>query len=167
METLKRVTMPTQLVCALSPIPCKVMQYMCGWSSRPSIKLYIHQMARAMNLADEEVELAIQTLSNVNLIEIGKEGDTYVAKINAAQVQKYFEVPFQRIVESDGIQNATEITWNKTLEKPTSSIDVDDMSDADMKRMLLMLQARLNERAEVKKVTVTPENNKVDDGLPW
>lgn len=167
MVNVKRVSMPTQLVCVLPPIPCKVMQYLCGWSSRPSIKLYIHQMARAMNLADEEVELAIQTLSNVNLIEIGKEGDTYVAKINAAQVQKYFEVPFQRIVESDGIQNATEITWKENRESSTKQGDIAELSTKDLQRLLLRIEAQLNERAEVKKVVVTPEKDNDITDLPF
>jgi len=162
----KRISMPTQLVCALPPVACKVMQYMCGWSGQEFIKLYVHQMARAMNLVDEEVELAIQTLANVNLIEIGKQGDVFVAKINADQVQRYFEIPFQKIIEADGIKNATEITWNKVEEKKQSP-SIDDMSDADMKRMLLMLQARLNEREQLKSKVVTAEPNKVDDGLPW
>ena len=162
MENRKRVSMPTQLVCALPPVACKVMQYMCGWSGQEFIKLYVHQMARAMNLTDEEVELAIQTLVNVNLIEIAMQGDAFVAKINASKVQRYFEIPFQKIIEADGIQMASEATWNK--ESNTAQTNINDMSETDMKRLLLMLQARLNEKQETKKVIV---NNTEDDGLPW
>lgn len=162
MENRKRVSMPTQLVCALPPVACKVMQYMCGWSGQEFIKLYVHQMARAMNLTDEEVELAIQTLVNVNLIEIAMQGDSFVAKINASQVQRYFEIPFQKIIEADGIPMAKDVTWNK--ESNTAQTNINDMSETDMKRLMLMLQARLNEKQETKKVIV---NNAEDDGLPW
>lgn len=162
----KRVLMPTQLVCALPPIACKVMQYMCGWSGQEFIMLYVHQMARAMNLSDDEVELAIQTLANVNLIEIGMQGETYVAKINAEQVQKYFEIAFQRIVESDGIPFATEVTWNK--EKKQSSNDIGDLSDDELKLLLKRIQVSLNERSQLAKCVVTnkPQDN-YDYQLPY
>ncbi len=163
----KRVSMPTQLVCALSPIACKVMQYMCGWSGQEFIKLYVHQMARAMNLTDDEVELAIQTLSNVNLIEIGKNDGGFVAKINAEQVQKYFNIPFQRIIESDGIPMATEVKW-KQEEKKQSSNDIGDLSDDELKLLLRRIQVSLNERSQMAKCVVSNDKkNEEIDNLPF
>ena len=156
----KRISMPTQLVCALPPVACKVMQYMCGWSGQEFIKLYVHQMARAMNLLDEEVELAIQTLVNVNLIEIGRQGDAFVAKINASQVQRYFEIPFQKIIEADGIKNATSVTWNTESKPKQSTTDITDMSDDELKILLKRIQVSLNERSQISKCVVT---NKTQD----
>ena len=167
MENKKRVSMPTQLVCALPPVACKVMQYMCGWSGQEFIKLYVHQMARAMNLLDEEVELAIQTLVNVNLIEIGRQGDVFVAKINASQVQRYFEIPFQKIIEADGIKNATSVTWNKEPDTIQKEPQIEDMSEGDLKRLLLRIEASLNEKQQLRKCVVTNEPKKEVDDLPW
>ena len=166
MENKKRVSMPTQLVCALPPVACKVMQYMCGWSGQEFIKLYVHQMARAMNLVDEEVELAIQTLVNVNLIEIGRQGDVFIAKINASQVQRYFEIPFQKIIDADGINNATSVTWNKEPDTIQKEPQIEDMSEQDLKRLLLRIEASLNEKQQMKKCVVSAEPKEVDD-LPW
>lgn len=166
MENKKRVSMPTQLVCALPPIACKVMQYMCGWSGQEFIKLYVHQMAKAMNLLDEEVELAIQTLVNVNLIEIGRQGDVYIAKINASQVQRYFEIPFQKIIEADGIKNATSVTWNTESKPKQSTSDITDMSDDELKMLLKRIQVSLNERSQLKSKIVNNQDNEVID-LPF
>ena len=163
MENKKRITMPTQLVCALPPIPCKVMQYLCCWSGQEFIKLYVHQMARALNLTDGEVSIAIETLLKVKLINVSKSDNMYIATINGEQVQKYFTIPFDKVIESSGIKMATAVTWN--LEKTEqSSNNIEDMSEKDLQKLLLRIEASLQERQQIKKMVVN--NDEIND-LPF
>ena len=159
MENKKKVYPSQQLVCSLDARVLKVFMWLCGWQSQIDIKLYVNQMSKFLHLSEEEVELAIQTLENIKLISIKKVDQTYIANINAEQVNKYFKIPMSKLAESNGIQMATEVTWN--LEK-TEHLKK-ELTTEQMKKMIQMLQIRLQEKEEVEKLVMTNNAEKEED----
>ena len=164
MET-KRIYPATQLIVALDPKVLKVYLWILSWSAKGSIKYYPKQFVKACRFEEEEIERCIQTLEDIKLIDIALVDDEWMITPNGERNQKYYEIPISKVLEGNGIEMAEKVTWNK-VDTNTKSNDVDDMSEAEMKRMLLMLQARLKEKQEVKKVVVSPAANDVDD-LPF
>lgn len=157
----EKVFLSQQLICMLPPLALKVMAYLLNWQRYDCIKYYENQMTKFMHITKEELEIAIQTLEDNNLIDISMVDQTYVIQINKATVKKYFEVPMQKIHDHDGIKMSEVVTWNKEEKQPSN--DISDMSDKDIKTLLLRLQAQLNEREQTKKAVVAAS---VDD-LPF
>lgn len=160
----KRVYPSQQLTVALSPQALKVLMWICGWGS--SVKYFPKQFAKACKMEVEEVEIQIQTLVDANLITVNNDDGTWILSPNAKTFQKYFEVPLAKVLEGNGIQEAKCITW-KDVEKGETKKDFDSMDDAELKRLLLRIQASLNEREQVKKVVKTPELPNDCDSLPF
>lgn len=156
----KRIYPSTQLVVALDSKTLKVAMWILGWQNQGSVKYYPKQFAKACKMTEEEVELCIQTLVNCKLIDVSLVDQTWMLTPNAEQFQKYYEVPMSKVIEGNGIPMAKEVTWNKQDDSSG------EMSDEDLKRQILMLQARLNERQQMKKCVVTVEDNYCND-LPF
>jgi hypothetical protein len=156
----KRIYPSTQLVVALDSKSLKVVMWILGWQNQVSVKYYPKQFAKACKMTEEEVELCIQTLVNCKLIDVSLVDQTWMFTPNAEQFQKYYEVPMSKVLEGNGITMAKEVTWKKE--------EVNEESDEDLKRQILMLQARLNERQQVrnKVVSMAASTNDVDD-LPF
>ena len=155
----KRIYPSTQLVVALDSKTLKVAMWILGWQNQGSVKYYPKQFAKACKMEEKEVELCIQTLVNCKLIDVSIVDQTWMLTPNAEQFQKYYEVPMSKVIEGNGIPMAKEVTWNVVETK-------DDESDEELQRQILMLQARLNERKQMKKCVVTVEDNYCND-LPF
>ena len=155
----KRIYPSTQLVVALDSKTLKVAMWILGWQNQGSVKYYPKQFAKACKMEEKEVELCIQTLVNCKLIDVSIVDQTWMLTPNAEQFQKYYEVPMSKVLEGNGIPMAKEVTWNVVETK-------DDESDEELQRQILMLQARLNERKQMKKCVVTAEDNYCND-LPF
>jgi hypothetical protein len=164
MENRKRFYPSQQLVVALQPKTLKVLLWICGWGE--SVKYFANQFAKACKMEVEEVELEIQTLVDAKLVNVSRVDENWVISPNGEQFQKYFNVPLQKVLEGDGIKQAKCITW-KDVEKGETKKDFDSMDDAELKRLLLRIQASLNEREQVKKVVKTPELPNDCDDLPF
>ena len=160
MENKKRIYPSSQLVVALDAKCLKVAMWILGWSSQGSVKYYPKQFAKACKMEEKEVELCIQTLVNCKLLDVSIVDQIWMLTPNAEQFQKYYEVPMSKVLEGNGIPMAKEVTWNKQDDSTS------EMSDEDLKRQILMLQARLNERQQMKKCVVTAEDNYCSD-LPF
>ena len=163
MET-KRIYPSTQLIVALDARVLKVYLWILSWSSRGDVKYYPKQFAKACKMEDNEVERCIESLVNVKLVDVSRVDNNWMLSVNAEQNQKYYDIPISKVLEGNGIMMADSVTWNKE-ESNVKSNDVDEMSEDEMKRMLLMLQARLKEKQEVKKVVVS--NNREVNDLPF
>ena len=159
MESTKRIYPSQQLVCCLDPRVLKVFLWLCGWQSQGEIKLYVSQMAKYLHLTEEEVARCIQTLVDIKLLEVIKVERQWIAKLNAAQVDKYFKIPIAKIVEGKGIPMAESATWNQ-VEAPRK--DTARMSDAELRLMIQSLQAQLAERAQTKQRVASVVSNDVD-----
>ena len=164
----ERVYISNQLACMLPPTALKTFFYLILWQSQEQIKYYQKQFAKTMHLDQAEIEQAIQLLIDKELISASRIDNNWVFTLEKKKIQSYFKVPMSKVVEHDGFKLPTQITWNKEEKKQSNGIN--DMSDDEMKRMIIMLQARLNEKEQVKKVVVSASKNKTEDvidDLPW
>lgn len=164
----ERVYISNQLACMLPPTALKTFFYLILWQSQEQIKYYQKQFAKTMHLDQAEIEQAIQLLIDKELISASRIDNNWVFTLEKKKIQSYFNVPMSKVVEHDGFKLPTQITWNKEEKKQSNGIN--DMSDDEMKRMIIMLQARLNEKEQVKKVVVSASKNKTEDvidDLPW
>lgn len=163
MET-KRLYPSTQMVLYLAPNVLRVLMWVLGWQGK-TIIYYPSQYQKALKMDVDEIERCLQALFDKNILSYQKIDDKWVLEPVAETFQKFYDVKISKVIESEKTLEMTDkVTWNKE-ETTTKSNDIDDMSDDEMKRMLLMLQARIKERAEVKKKVVT---NNVDlSDLPF
>ena len=155
----KKIYPSSQLVVALDPKVLKCYLWILAWQSQVNIKYYPKQFSKAVKMTVEEVEKCIQSLEDAKLIDISYVDQTWVITPNAEQAQKYYDVPLAKVLEGKGIPMAEKVTWNVVETK-------DDESDEELQRQILMLQARLNERKQMKKCVVTAEDNYCND-LPF
>lgn len=162
----ERVYISTQLLSVLPPIALKVASFICNWQNSPNgIMLYEHRFAKTLKMTEEEVRISIQTLINLKLIDLTNIDNKWKIEFNPTEWQKYYKIPMDKVIEHEGYKLATEVTYDK-VDNNTKSNDVDDMSDDEMKRMILMLQAKLNEKQQVKEKVVSMHNNDYDN-LPF
>lgn len=162
MET-KRLYPSTQMVLYLAPNVLRVLMWVLGWQGK-TIIYYPSQYQKALKMDVDEIERCLQALFDKNILTYQKIDDKWVLEPVAETFQKFYDVKISKVIESEKTLEMTDkVIWNKE-EATTKSNGIDDMSDDEMERMVLMLQARIKERAEVKKKVVT--NNVVDD-LPW
>ena len=157
----KRIYPSSQLVCALDARVLKVLMWILGWQSQGSIKYYPKQFAKACKMTEDEVDLCIQTLIDIKLLDVSRIDQTWMLTPNGDRFQKYFDVPISKVIESDGIPMAKEVTWN-VEEEPKQEIA--DMSEQEITAMILRLQAQLNEKKEVKKMVASPN---IPNDLPF
>lgn len=161
----ERVYISSQLACMLPPTALKTLFYLISWQSQEQIKYFDKQFSKAMHLDNAEIEQAIQLLIDKELISASRIDNHWVFELEKKKIQSYFNVPMNKVYDHEGFKLPSEITWNK-VDTNTKSNDVDDMSEAEMKRMILMLQARLNEKQQVKEKVVSMSNND-SDSLPF
>ena len=160
----KRIYPSTQLVVALDSKTLKVAMWILGWQNQGSVKYYPKQFAKACKMAEEEVELCIQTLVNCKLLDVSKVDQTWMLTPNAEQFQKYYEVPMSKVLEGNGIPMAKEVTWNKVEKKEESkSASYEDLTESQIEKLIQRLQVIKNEKEQTQKVVVSMS---VDD-LPF
>ena len=170
MDTKEKVYMSNQLCCMLPPLALKVMSYILGWQNADTIKYYEKQFSKFLHLSVREVETAIQTLVDHKLVEVGRIDQTWLLNINRQTVKKYFEVPMQKVHDSEAFQLSTNVTWNKTeQEQKSSAVEVEDMSEEQLSKLLQRVQIMLSEKQETKKLVKMASEPcaSVDDGLPF
>ena len=149
----ERVYISNQLACMLPPTALKTLFYLISWQSQEQIKYFQKQFAKTMHLDQSEIEQAIQLLIDKELISASRIDNNWVFVLEKKKIQSYFNVPMNKVAEHDGFKLPSEITWNKEEKKQSNVIN--DMSDDEMKRMIIMLQARLNEKQQVKNKVVS------------
>ena len=159
----KKVFIPTQLTALLHPIPLKILLYMVNMQGLGAFKIYTSALSGILKMKEEHLKIGIQTLIDNNLISISKNDEGhFVATLNKETFQKFFEIPVGELKNKELLPVSKEVTWNKI--QPTKPSTNDDMSTAEIKRMLLMLQAQLKEREQVEKMVKV--NDEPTD-LPW
>ena len=160
----ERVYISNQLACMLPPTALKTLFYLISWQSQEQIKYYQKQFEKTMHLDQSEIEQAIQLLIDKELISASRIDNNWVFTLEKKKIQSYFNVPMNKVAEHDGFKLPSEITWNKEEKKQSNGIN--DMSDDEMKRMIIMLQAKLNEKQQVKEKVLSMSNNDYDN-LPF
>ena len=158
MEKTKRIYPSSQLVCALDARVLKCLMWILGWQSQGSVKYYPKQFAKACKMEEEDVDLCIQTLIDCKLLDVSKIDQTWMLTPNAEQFQKYYDIPISKVIEGNGITIAKDVTWNVDEQpKKVVSNDIDDMSEEQLKKLLLRIEASLSERQQVKNLIKSNE----------
>lgn len=153
MEKQEKVYMSNQLCCMLPPLALKVMVYILGWQNADTIKYYEKQFSKFLHLSVQEVEVGIQTLVDHNLVSVGKIDQTWLLNINRQTVKKYFDVPMQKVHDSEVFKLSTDVTWNVDEKSQQSSSDeIEEMSDEQLKVLLQRIQIKMSEREQTKKL---------------
>ena len=159
----KKVFIPTQLTALLHPIPLKILLYMVNMQGLGDFKIYTSTLSGILKMKEEHLKMGVQTLVDNNLISISKnEEGHFVTKLNKDTFQKFFEIPVGELKNKEILPVSKDVTWDKI--QPAKPSTNDDMSTAEIKRMLLMLQAQLKEREQVEKMVKV--NDEPTD-LPW
>lgn len=151
----KRIYPSTQLIALLHPKVLKVYQYLLGWqNSKP--KVYQKQLSKVLKLSEKDIEISIQTLIDNKLIQVND------FEVSFNDISKYSEIPIQKVSDMEQLPVSTEITWNKETKSSMESID--DLTEDQMKLLILRLQASLNEKEQVKKLI---KNHQEPTDLPF
>ena len=165
----KKVFISTQLLAVLPPVVLKVTAFIVNWQNSPNgIMLYEHRFAKTLKLTEQEVRLSIQTLINLKLIDLTNIDNKFRIEFNHDEWQKYYKISMDKVIEHQGYQMASEVTYDQESKPKQSTSDIEDMSEQDLKRLLLRIEASLNEKQQLRKCVVTnePKNNDIDS-LPF
>lgn len=162
--------MSNQLVCMLPPLACKVFQYILGWQNAEVIKYYPKQYSKFLHLSEQEIDVAVQTLVDNSLLDVSRVDQTWVFTINKDVVNKYYNVSMEKVKEHEGLKLSSNVTWN-VLEQQSSkgqAVEVEDMSEEQLKNMLMRIQVMLNEKEQTRKtVKMMSAPAEPKDDLPW
>ena len=163
----EKVRMSSQLIALLPSVAVKLLSFMLMFQSNPKgVMLYEHRFARMLKITDEEVKLAIQTLINLKLIDLTNIDGKFRVEFNKDQFDKYFKVEMQKVLDHNGYQLAKDVQYDKDAE-PKKQKDLTDMSDGELKTLLLRIQASLNEREQLKEKVVNLQSNNDVVDLPF
>jgi hypothetical protein len=150
----KKAFVSTQLLAVLPPMALKTLMYICNWQNSPNgIMLYEHRFAKTLKMTEQEVRLCIQTLINLKLIDLTRIDGKWRIEINVDEFGKYLKIPMDRVIEHEGYKMADKVEYEVVEENKPSSIE--DMSDDDLKKLLMRIEASLSERQQVKELVKT------------
>lgn len=150
----KKAFVSTQLLAVLPPMALKTLMYICNWQNSPNgIMLYEHRFAKTLKMTEQEVRLCIQTLINLKLIDLTRIDGKWRIEINVDEFGKYLKIPMDRVIEHEGYKMADKVEYEAVEENKPSSIE--DMSDDDLKKLLMRIEASLSERQQVKELVKT------------
>lgn len=138
-----------QLVALLHPKVLKVFIYLIGWQNAEVCKIYPKQLSKIMKLKEKEVEISIQTLIDNKLIQIENKDELV---LNREEIAKYFNFKIADVQEMEQLPVSTDVIWNKT----SNNSSIEDMTEEQLKALILRLQVSLNEKEQVKKIVKTP-----------
>ena len=164
METNEKVFLSTQLLAVLPPIACKMALFLVNWQNSPKgIMLYEHRFAKTLKMSELEVRICIQTLIDLKLIDLTSIDGKWRIEFNPSEWQKYYKIPMERVIEHKGYELAKRVTYDK-VEKESPSV-TSEMSTEQLQKMILLMQAQLEERKQVKELVKS--NDDYDDNLPF
>ena len=150
----KKAFVSTQLLAVLPPMALKTLMYICNWQNSPNgIMLYEHRFAKTLKMTEQEVRLCIQTLINLKLIDLTRIDGKWRIEINVDEFGKYLKIPMERVIEHEGYKMADKVEYEAVEENKPSSIE--DMSDDDLKKLLMRIEASLSERQQMKELVKT------------
>lgn len=166
----ERVFCSQQLLCLLPPLCVKLLIYLLNWKRYEGIKYYQKQIAAFLHIDTSELDQAIQTLIDYNLLTVSSVDNSWVFAINKEAIAKYFDMKLEDVKSHEGFKLATEITWNKEKKEDDSFSSKQmqqtlRMSDDELERLVNELKRRMEEKE--KGCQVIYANSQVNDELPY
>lgn len=166
-EKPKRLFPSTQLMVALDSRVLKCYLWICSWMVQGGVRYYSRQFSKATKLAEDEVERCIQALIDYKLVDVTNTEQGFLFMPNIDQAKKYFEVPMEKVLKSEGIKMAETATWNKESAVVQKS-KIEDMNAEQIQAMIYRLQASLQEKKQMEKfVKVAASPTEKFDDLPF
>ena len=164
----KKTYLPMQVKYLMPESMYKVIDALVVFQ-KDGIMSYSKKMCEYLHMDESIVEQCIQTAIDMKLFTLAEKNcGIFKFKLNEDTIKKMNEIVLKDVNHIKLIKLATEIKFKNNSSESKPASDFDDMSEEDMKKMILMMQARLKEREEVSKIVklaCEPTNN-VDD-LPW
>lgn len=156
----KKAFVSTQLLAVLPPMALKVIMYICNWQNSPNgIMLYEHRFAKTLKMTEQEVRLCIQTLINLKLIDLTRIDGKWRIEINVDEFGKYLKIPMERVIEHEGYKMADKVEYDNESVPIEESDEFEDMTEQQLQRLLLRIEASLNEKKQVKELVKTNVTN--------
>lgn len=150
---MDKLFVSTQLAALLHPVVFKMLYFITCMQGIGNFKIYPTTLAKILKLREKDVMYSIQTLIDNKLITVSKGEDGYfTAKANKDEFQKYLSIQLSELKDKELLPVSKDVTWDKIQPTRPVAKNDDSMSTAEIKRMLLMLQAQLKEREQVEKM---------------
>ena len=164
----KKTYLPMQMKCLMPDTMYKVIDSLFAFQ-KDGIVNYSKKTCECLHIDVSIFEQCVQTGINVGILSfVEKDGGIYRFKINEEGINKFRNIEWKDVPNIKMIGLATEVKFKSDAKPAKQSTEFEDMSEDDMKRMMLMLQARLKEREEVNKIVkFASDSTSDDDGLPW
>lgn len=163
----KKIYLPMQIKCLMPDTMYKVIDLLFAFQKNGIVN-YSKRTCECLHIDVAIVEQCVQSGIDIGLLTaIEKEGGIYRFKINEEAIKKFRNIEWKDVPDIKMIGLSSEITF-KNEKKPVSRFD--DMSDEDMKKLILTMQATLKEREEVKKLVQfasEPTSKVSTDDLPF
>lgn len=160
----KKIYLPMQLKALMPADMYKVLDVLVAFQ-KEGIVSYSKRNAEFIHIDQSIADQAIQTAVDLKLLKpIEKDGGIYKFRINEEVIKRAQEVNLKDIPGKNLIKLSTDITFKNEKKEEKTGIDI--MSYEEMKKMLLMIQAKMKEHEEVKEL-VANNQEKEDDGLPF
>lgn len=158
----EKIFLNLKLKCLLATEVYKVADFLFAVQKEGCVT-YSPNNCKALHMPREAVELAIQTLIDLEVIDSPtKENNFWKFKINADSIKRYNDSSWDDINNAPVLRKATEVKFMN--EKPPMKYEMVNMSAEEMMALMQKLQAQITAKAQLEKAQ---KNNDVEDGLPW
>lgn len=167
----ERVWVANQLNCLLPPTAVKMLTYVISWQSQGDVKYYDKQFSKFLHMSEDEVELAIQTLVDGQLIHVEYRENNWYLCLNKDVIKKFYNLSMQAVHDHPGLKQSEKATWKSILPLvATPSDKISGMTLEQMKQFKQMLELQIIEHEQVQQLVrqmAAPAEKKFDDGLPF
>lgn len=157
-----------QVKCLMPETMYKVIDLLFAFQKNGIVN-YSKRTCECLHIDVAIVEQCVQTGIDVGILTfIEKDGGIFKFRINEEKIKKFRDIEWKDVPNIKMIGLSTDIKFKNDHEEVKSSSSFDNMSEEDMKKMILMMQARLKEREEVKNIVrLASEPTDADLGLPF
>lgn len=164
----KKLFLPMQVKCLMPETMYKVIDSLFAFQKNGIVN-YSKRTCECLHIDVAIVEQCVQTGIDVGILTfIEKDGGIFKFRINEEKIKKFRDIEWKDVPNIKMIGLSTDIKFKNDHEEVKSSSSFDNMSEEDMKKMILMMQARLKEREEVKNIVrLASEPTDAPNDLPW
>ena len=109
--------MPFQMKIALNPFSLKVMEYLMTFQNSDKIYISLNYASRFLKIDKSILEKALQALIDHSILELEKEGLSWVCTFNEETFDEFKSIPFQDLTELSEIKLSEEVKFTKDVIK--------------------------------------------------
>lgn len=156
----EKIFLNLKLKCLLATEVYKVADFLFAVQKEGCVT-YSPNNCKTLHMPREAVELAIQTLIDLEVIEYpSKEGNYWKFKINAESIKRYNDSSWDDVNNAPVLRKATEVKF--TNEKPAMKYEMVNMTPEQMMAQMKLLQDMITMKQKQMQ-----KNNDAEDNFPW